>query len=391
MQARTTDGGPTPVAARSRWTGPVAVGLAAAGILVLTVTTAAWIGLEPAWAYDFRAYFDAALRLLASGSPYQAETLGGPFRPGPGGLYLYSPLLAVALVPLTALSEETAALVWLVLHIGALGLACAAMPVPGRLRLATFGVAALSAPVLDDLRLGNVSLIVTLLAVAAWRWLDRPLGSICVAMSLAIRPTMGMLGAWWLLRGVWRPAVWTALAAIVLFLVTLPLLGIGAWADYLVVLRNIGDVTGVPRNVDLGSAVLLVGGPEWLAPLALFAGYAVSVAAILLSLRRDRELSFVVTLTSTLLLAPLLWGHYLTLLIVPAAFLASRGLWLGLALPVLGWLPVLLVAVFPTLGDGAEAILPLVVLAGVLLPFAAQDRGQRAGFLPVGQVIPARA
>ena len=64
---------------------------------------------RPAGRYDFDAYYDAALRLMATGTPYQAETLDGPFRPGPYGLYLYSPPLALLFVPLTWLGEHAAA------------------------------------------------------------------------------------------------------------------------------------------------------------------------------------------------------------------------------------------------------------------------------------------
>ena len=40
-----------------------------------------------------------------------------------------------------------------------------------------------------------------------------------------------------------------------------------------------------------------------------------------------------VTIGATLLLAPLLWDHYLAALLLPAAFLAQRGRWWGLLLP----------------------------------------------------------
>ena len=59
---------------------------------------------------------------------------------------------------------------------------------------------------------------------------------------------------------------------------------------------------------------------------------------MLVSLRYDRETSFMVTIGATLLLAPLLWDHYLATLLLPAAFLAQRGRWWGLALPLLAWL-----------------------------------------------------
>ena len=87
-------------------------------------------------------------------------------------------------------------------------------------------------------------------------------------------------------------------------------------------LRNVSNVTGVRSNVDLGSAVLLLGGPSGWRDRALSRVTSLPFVAILFSLRRDRELSYVVTLCATLLMAPLLWDHYLTNLIVPAAFLA---------------------------------------------------------------------
>jgi hypothetical protein len=78
-----------------------------------------------------------------------------------------------------------------------------------------------------------------------------------------------------------------------------------------------------------------------------------------MSLRRDAELGFVVAATASLLLSPLLWDHYLAMLILPAAFLAERGRAAGLLLPLLAWLP-------------GEAFPWLVILATVL-PFWAPD------------------
>jgi len=365
--------------ARSRWSAPLGAGLALAGLLALGLTMALWMNRSLGSAYDFHAYYAAALRLLATGTPYQAETLAGPFRPGPFGLYLYSPLLALIFLPLTALGTQSAVIIWLLVRIGFMALTCALMPVPLAVRLATFGVAAVAAPVLLDLNLGNISLIVTFLAVVAWRWLDRPLGAAAIAVALTVRPTMALICAWWLVRGLWPPVAWTIAVLVALVALSLPLVGLESWLEYVTVLRNVSDVTGVRSNVDLGSAVLLFGGPAWAAPLALFAGYVVAVLAVLLSLRRDRELSYVVTLMATLLLAPLLWEHYLTHLLVAAAFLASRGRAWGLALPLLCWLPHLLVSLNPALRGVADGVLPFIALAGLLLPLTAPDRGEPSG------------
>ena len=116
-------------------------------------------------------------------------------------------------------------------------------------------------------------------------------------------------------------------------------------------------------------------------PAGPWAGYAIATLAVLFSLRRDRELSYVVTLMATVLLSPLLWDHYLSNLLVPAAFVAGRGRLWALGLPLLAWAPQLLTWLLPGLGGIADGALPLVALAGLLLPFAVADRGLPAGSL----------
>ncbi|MGD8682394.1 MAG: glycosyltransferase family 87 protein, partial [Chloroflexota bacterium] len=277
------------------------------------------------WGYDFQAYADAAVRLEATGSLYQAETLEGPYRPGPYGLYMYAPPLGIAVTPLTALPLDTAITVWYLLHVVALVTACLLLPVPGWVRLAAFGVAALSFAATRDLVLGNVSVLLLLPLAAAWRWLDQPAGAVAQALAMSVRPMLGILLVWQLLRRQWRAVAWTLGSGLVLIVLTLPVVGIEGYREYLTVLVNLGGVTGVERNDDLSSTLLALGADEGLAELALLAGYGVAIAAIVLSLRRDAELGFVVTATASLLLSPLLWDHYLTMLVLPAAFLAARG------------------------------------------------------------------
>jgi hypothetical protein len=316
------------------------------------------------WGYDFRAYYDAALRLMATGTPYQDLTLSGPFQPGPANLYLYTPVPALLIVPLTWLGPETATLTWLAIRLGLLFGACVLMPVPRWVKAATLGICFISSQFLLDLNLGNVSLIVTFFAVVAWRWLDRPISGVAIAASMTIRPAMGAIWLWWIVRRQWVAVAWTVLGALAIFVASLPFIGLDPWFQFVTVLRNLSDVNSVARNLGLGSTALALGASEPVANLALIGGYVLAIGAILLSLRRDREIGFSVTLMATLLLSPLMWDHYLTNLIVPGALVASRGRRWGVLLPLLGWLPLLL--------------LPLVAIVGMLVPFLAPDREERA-------------
>ena len=89
-------------------------------------------------------------------------------------------------------------------------------------------------------------------------------------------------------------------------------------------------------------------------------GKAIAIGAIVLSLRRDREVGFMVTLIASLLLSPLLWDHYLAMLLLPAAFLAGRGRPWGMLLPLAAWLPVIV--------EGWTWLYPAVVIVALLLP-----------------------
>lgn len=326
------------------------------------------------YGFDFNCYWGGAQRLAAGAGIYLPQNLDGPFQHGAPAVYVYAPPLAVFLAPATGLSFDVAAFGWLVLHLVALVAACALMPVGRPIRLAAFAVAALSSPLLVDLNLGNVSTFALLVGVIGWRWLDRPVAAVALAAGMALRPQLGVVLLWWLVRRRFRPVVWTVFAGAVLVIATLPFVGLQGYADFLRVVRN-DQVAGVVHNGSLESAAIFLGLSGPVPTLAFLAGAAIAAGAIVVSLRRDVEVSYAVTLCASLLLTPLLWGHYLLLLLVPAALLAHRGRAWALALPLLGWLP-----------DGAISI---AALAGLLLPLVVPTRPPVAE--PSGVRVPASA
>ena len=334
------------------------------GVGTVLLVAAGWAMIGGAGTgYDLAAYLAAAGRILDGGTPYQPETLGGPFRPGPAELYLYAPPLAVAMTLLAKVPTATVTIIWLLLRVAMLALACAVLPVRPWVRGATLLVAAFSYPVLLDLNLGNVSVVVVALLACGWRWLDRPAGAVAIAAALLVRPTLAVVPIWQALRRRWRPVIWTVVTLGFVGLLTLPVVGVGGYLDYLTVLRNVSDVLGVPRNADLGSVAAGLGLPPPWPTLTYLAGAAVGIGVILVAARRDRSAGYVATVGASLLLAPLLWGHYLVGLLLPAALLADRGRRWGILLPLLGWLP--------------EPFLPLVAVAGAMLPLlVAREPGE---------------
>ena len=333
------------------------LGVAGAALLLGAL---AFFSSSTGYGYDLAAYLAAAARVAAGGTPYQPQTLGGPFSPGPAGLYLYPPPLAVLLAPVSGLATVAVQAGWWIGRVALLVVGLAVLPVPRWVRGAVLLVTAVSYPTLIDLNLGNVSLVVLALSCLAWRWLDRPAAGVATALAMAVRPTLVVVPLWWLLRRSWQAAAWTAAAGLVVIAVTLPFVGLGGYLDYLTVVRNLSHVTGVLHDVDLASAALLLGFDPAVVQPALLLQYGLGVVAVGLALRQDREVGFVMVTGASLLLAPLIWVHYLVVLVLPAALLAARGYRWAVLLPLLGWLP--------------EPILPLVAIAGAYAPLLAARR-----------------
>jgi Glycosyltransferase family 87 len=370
---------------------PVAAGLALAlvGAVVLAAAFIAFQG-SPGSAYDFAAYDAAARRLAASQPLYQAVTQQGPFAPGPAGIYLYPPPLAVLLLVLVPPGWVTAGLVWQLLHVAALVAVCAILPVPRWIRLASFGVACLSLPTLLDLNLGNVSLFVLLGGAASWRWTATPseefadgrpdalleadsrrsggaaVAGVLAALAIAVRPQVAIVPACWAWRRS-RESVTAVLAAVaagvVLVVGSAMVAGPGSWEAYVRLLGNLRGAGTASSDVGLASLAQRAGLPDPI-PTALFAaGALLALAAVVAASRRDPESGMVAAAMATGLVVPLLWPHYLVLLLLPAALLAVRGRPWGLLLPLLAWLPGPALPLLALVGCWA----PVVPVAGVRL------------------------
>ena len=350
---------------RSVWAGRSARVLAGLGLLLLVVAAPAMRG-GAGFGFDFACYYDAAARFVAGEGLYLARTLEGPFIHGGPGTYVYAPPLAVALVPFTVWSFPDATMVWFAARVVLLALAIALMPVRATIRFATFGFMALSASLLSDLSLGNVNVPLLLGVVIGWRWLDRPVGAVALAATMTVRPQLAVIVAWWLLRRRWRLVALATTTGAAVLVATLPLVGIGAYTDFLRLLRNI-RLTGAPHNVSLDALARSAGLAEPLATAAFLAGAMVAIGAVVASRRLDTEAAFVVVTSASLLLTPLLWPHYLVVLALPAAFLAERGRSWGLALPLLTWLPL--------------PALPFIALLAMLAPFLVPRRSPTAASL----------
>jgi hypothetical protein len=156
---------------------------------------------------DFNCFFDAGVAALEGKDLYAS------------GGYIYPPLLAVLIAPLTLLGRTGAAVVWCVLNAGLViflarasaGATAAAFPAASaapRQRAAAAGLAivVLASTLLQELRDGNCDMLVVAAVVLAQRWLGRRpvLCGVALGMAISIKylplvflPYLLLRRRWW--------------------------------------------------------------------------------------------------------------------------------------------------------------------------------------------------
>jgi hypothetical protein len=310
--------------------------------------------------YDFRAYHNAASRLLAGQPPYDTSYLvAGPF-----GLFFYPPTFLPLAIPFGMLPVVPATSAWIGMLLAAFGAGVAAMPVATRTRWLIVLLAGLSWPFLYNIKLGQVGPLLFLAFAVGWRYLDRPaILGLSAAAGAAMKVQPGLVLAWALLTRRWTAVVVGGSALLVLAAISILVAGVSSWSDFLVIITRANDPITTPHNFTPGAVLYQLGVSREVAWLAQWAATVlVVVAVVFAALRRPTAVSYLVVVVATQLLSPILWDHYAMLLLLPVAWLLDRGRAWAALIPLATC--VVLVGVIPPL---AYPLVFAVTLVAVLL------------------------
>jgi hypothetical protein len=220
-------------------------------------------------------------------------------------------------------------------------------------------------PVVSATLLGNVSIPLAFAAAVAWRYRDTVRWP-AVALGLAISAKLVM---WPLL--VWTAATrrlattaWALAVGVGVTLVAWALIGFEGLTGYPDLLRRLSEIQS-ERSYSLVGMAATVGLPSAVGQGLTFAvGVGLLGGCVVFARRGDDERSFLCAIAATLALSPIVWLHYLVVLLVPMAIARPRFslLWL---LPVLLW-----ASPRPGYAEGFQTFLPAiaaVIIVTVLL------------------------
>jgi hypothetical protein len=234
--------------------------------------------------------------------------------------FVYPPITALLLAPFAVLPDEAGRALVLLLT-----LAC----VPLALRLLRvrdwrcYGLALLTAPVLDAVSLGTLSSVLLLGVAAAWRFRDRRhVAAASTAVTAVAKLFVWPLLVWLVVTRRLRTALEASVLAVVLLLVGWAAIGFSGLSSYPHLLRLLSRAEAVQSFSIVGLSRLQGG-----AATALSIVLVVTVIAAVVVARRgpdgDRR-SLAVAVAGALLATPVLWLHYLVLLLVPIALARPR-------------------------------------------------------------------
>jgi Glycosyltransferase family 87 len=273
--------------------------------------------------FDLDVFLRAGDHVLAGQSPYpNPETFAGESN------YVYPPVLALLMMPFSALPEHDAVTLYMLLSIAAIIVAIRLLGV----RDWRCYVLALFFPVVhESLRHGTVGSFLILLLALLWRYRDRTVvAGTAVAFAVVLKLFLWPFVLWLALTRRVRGAAVAVTAGVGLAVASWAAIGFAGLADYPRLLGLLVD-----KEADSSFSVVAVGNRLGLPPrgadlLALAAGTSLLWLAARTVQSRGRSrfeqdrMSLTLVLAASLALTPILWLHYLSLLVVPIALARPR-------------------------------------------------------------------
>jgi hypothetical protein len=277
---------------------------------------------------DFQTLWRAGQDVLAGRSPYHPPpdpllpVTADCMRSGPD-CFVYPPPAAFFAAPFGLLPYGLAAPLYFALSLAAL---LFALRLAGLRDRRCYGLALAAALAATALQVGSLSPFLALGLAAAWRFRDRRLpAAISLAAVISLKLFLWPLLVWFVAT---RRSATAALAVAIAALTTL-----AAWATIgFAGLRGYPELLGTLADVWQGRGYtplalgLALGLPEEVASAAalLLGGAVLAWAAVLARRTNGDQRAFTATLAAALLLSPIVWLHYFTLLLVPLAIARPR-------------------------------------------------------------------
>jgi hypothetical protein len=344
--------------------------VAIAACVIAALATSAHAARDPS-AMDFRGLWRAARTILAGHNPYPAPDVRRLF--SMRNPYVLPPLTALMLTPLAHLPFTAALAIWNAICAIAFGVA---LRLCGVRDWRVYVVACGSLPFVASLALGQPEGLFALALAGVWRYRDSWPSAVLVGILIAAKWFAWPLVLWFVLRRSYRLAGIAVATAAGLLVATWGVIGFDGLTEYPTLF--IANTHATFRNDSISSLVFALGGSRTLGTALSVIAVLPIVAAIAWRSPADPLAGFTAAIYGGIMLSPLVWAHYLALLLVPLAIRHPR-------LDPL-WLPVVLFWLSPSDPPASNAQMLLVIIVATVVALAC--RGQPVRPIPRHARVP---
>ena len=241
-----------------------------------------------------------------------------------------------------------------------------------------YAAAALWVPSISGVLLSNLSIPLAFALAVVWRYRDRMgLSGAVLGLSVSAKLVLWPMLVWMVVTRRIRAMAVALAAGIAATIASWAVIGFAGFGSYPDLVRRLSDIQA-ENSYSIVGMVSQAGLDSWVGQaLTLVVGGGLFWSACFLFARRaDDARAFTCAVGATLAISPIVWLHYLVVLLVPMAILRPRfsALWL---LPVLLW-----VSPKPGYAEGFATFVPAVAAVVLLVALLARPA-------PSGQVAPA--
>jgi hypothetical protein len=288
----------------------------------------AWYMYGHGGGVDFAIFRVAGWAVLHGHSPYVRPThalLAANDR------FVYPTPFALPFVPFAVIPEHIGAVVFLILSVAAV---LASIWLLGVRDWRCYGASLLLAPVFGAFGVLSIGPFLLLLCALGWRFRNRTVAGVPLAIAAAAKLFLWPLLVWLLITRRFRAfaaSVATIAATLALWAVIDP----GGMRRYPETVRVLNEVQRW-KSYSVQSLLISLHASALTSEFVAGAVVLAAVVAFVLLRRRRDEVTFGVAVIAALVATPILWNHYLVLLIAPIALARPRlaPLW---AVPAVLW------------------------------------------------------
>jgi alpha-1,2-mannosyltransferase len=277
---------------------------------------------------DFAIFRGAGRAVLHGHSPYVHPTLK---LLAANDRFVYPTPFALPFIPFAAAPEKAAAVAFVVLSVAAV---FGSIWLLGVRDWRCYGASLLGVSVLGALGVGSIGPFLLLLCALGWRFRDRTVAGVPLALAATAKLFLWPLLVWLLVTRRFR-AFAASLGTIGVILALWAGIDIGGLHRYPQTVRLLNDVQRW-KSYSVQSLLISLHVPASTSEVVAGATAVIAVAALVLLRRRSDEVTFSAAIGAALIATPILWNHYLVLLLAPIALARPRlaPLWL---LPLVLW------------------------------------------------------